>query len=119
MIQLAASEFTERENGEFGMGRTVALLEFRIYRLKHTTDTNLGDLRKLPGGFLERRYVRKFPKRDSRHLAAFPKTKCSKIFFGDRGACEGAELVKHLSASASRATHFRLMKPKKNCGTTP
>ena len=81
MIQLAASEFTERENGEFGIGRTVALLEFRIYRLKHTTDTNLGDLRKLPGGFLERRYVRKFPKRDSRHLAAFPKTKRSKIFF--------------------------------------
>ena len=44
MIQLAASEFTERENGEFGIGRTVALLEFRIYRFEHTADTDLCDL---------------------------------------------------------------------------
>src|SRR5439155_26414598 len=106
MIQLAASEFTERENGEFSVGRTVALLEFRIYRLKYATDTNLGDLRKLRGALLKGRYVRKFPKRDSRHLTACPKTKRSKILFCDRVACECVELGKHFCVAARRDAHI-------------
>ena len=81
MIQLAASELAERENGEFSLGGTVALPEFRVPMFEHAAKANFRDLRKLRGGFLKRRYVRKFPKCDSRHLTAFPKTQRSEIFF--------------------------------------
>ncbi len=80
MIQLAASELAERENGEFSVGGTVALAKFRVPVFEHAANANFRDLRKLRGGFLKRRYVRKFPKRNSRHLAAFPKTKRSELF---------------------------------------
>ena len=83
VIQLATSEFAERENGKFRIGRTKALSEFPIPMFEHTADANLRDLRKFTGGFLKRRCVRQFTKRDSRHLAAFPKTKRCEIFCCD------------------------------------
>src|SRR5947207_15889501 len=111
VIQLATSEFAERENGKFRIGRTVALSEFPIPMFEHTTDANFRDLRKLTGGFLKRRYVRQFTKRDSRHLAAFPKAKKRKVFGGDRITCESKEIVEHFSITARRQTHLGPTKP--------
>ena len=79
MIQLATAEFAECQNGEFGLGRTVAAPQFRIPVFEYAADANLRDPRKLRCGFFKRSYIRKFPKRDSRHLAALPKTKRSEI----------------------------------------
>ena len=83
MIELASSKLPECENGKFRIGRTVAFPEFPIPMFEHTADANLRDLRKFTGGFLKRRCVRQFTKRDSRHLAAFPKTKRCEIFCCD------------------------------------
>jgi hypothetical protein len=79
MIELSTSEFAKGQNGEFGTGRTVAALQFRIPVFEYATDANLRDPRKLRCGFFKWSYSRKFPKGDSRHLAALPKTKRSKI----------------------------------------
>ena len=83
VIQLASPKLAECENGKFRIGRTVALPEFPIPMFEHTADANLRDLRKFTGGFLKRRCVRQFTKRDSRHLAVFPKTKRCEIFCCD------------------------------------
>src|SRR5207253_6123826 len=59
VIQFAASEFTERKNGKCGARGAVALPEFGIPMFEHAANANFCDLRKLPGGFLKRGYVRK------------------------------------------------------------
>jgi hypothetical protein len=78
---------------------------------EHTADANLRYLRKLTRGFLKRRYVRQFTKRDSRHLAAFPKAKKREVFSGDRITCENEEIVEHFFITARRETHLGPTKP--------
>jgi hypothetical protein len=53
VIQLGASEFTERQNGELGMRGPVALPEFPIPMFEDASDANLRDVRKLRSRLLK------------------------------------------------------------------
>src|ERR1043166_8318463 len=79
VIQLAAAEFTQCENGKLSRGRPVAVPQFAVPVFKYPTDANLRDLGKLAGCLFKRRDICKFAKRNARHLSAFPETKRCEI----------------------------------------
>src|SRR5439155_26191681 len=59
VIQLAAAEFSERENRKFRRWRSMALSQVGVPMFEHPTDANLGDLRKFAGRFFKRCHIRK------------------------------------------------------------
>src|SRR4029450_11009386 len=79
VIQLGPSEFTQRQNGEFGIRGTVTLPEFRIPMFADAANANIRDLRQLCSRLLKWGQVRKLAQRDPRHLTAFPDTKRCEI----------------------------------------
>lgn len=83
VIQLTASKFTQRENGEFGIRGAVTLSEVRIPVLADAANADFRDLRELRGCLLEWRQVRQLAQRDARHLTAFPNTKACEILLCD------------------------------------
>ena len=80
---------------------------------EHIADTNFRHLRKLTGGFLQRRYVCKLAYGDARHLTALPKTKGRKTLVCDRVASRPMQVAQHLRIPARRTADLRLAKPQK------
>src|SRR6266496_1886234 len=68
VIQLAASEFAERQNGELGIRGAEALPEFRIPMFADAANADFRDLRELRSRLLKGRQVRQFAQRDARHF---------------------------------------------------
>src|SRR5882762_3095457 len=80
---------------------------------EHIADTNFRHLRKLTGGFLQRRHVCKLAYGDARHLTALPKTKGRKTLICDRVASRSLQVAQHLRIAARRTADLRLAKPQK------
>src|SRR4030095_14388153 len=114
VIELAATELAQCKNGKFRLGRTILLPQFRVPMFEHIADTNFRHLRKLAGGFLQRRHVSELEKGNARHLAALPKTKIGKTLVCDRVASRSLQVAQHLPIATGRTADLRLAKPQKD-----
>src|SRR2546430_2701189 len=112
MIELAAAEFAESQNGELSRWLARCLAKLRITLSINLAHANLRQLRQFGGCFFERGHISDFAERNPRHFLVFPTSQRAEIVGYDIGFHRPMKLVRHVDVVPGLNTNGRLGQPK-------
>ena len=107
MVQLTATKFPQRKNGELSGGRTNCFAQTRIPIFVDFCHTNLGNLRQLCRRFFQWSCVRQLAQRNASHLPIFPSAQRPEIGVCNRLTRFSPEIIEHLSVTARTEANLR------------
>src|SRR5205807_9984263 len=96
MIELAAAEFAESQNGELSCWLARCLAKLRITLSINLAHANLRQLRQFGGCFFDPGHISDFAERNPRHFLVFPTSQRAEIFGCDFGFHRPTNPVRHL-----------------------
>src|SRR2546423_10957486 len=96
MIELAAAEFAESQNGELSRWLARCLAKLRIALSINLAHANLRQLRQFGGCFFERGHISDFAERNPRHFLVFSTSQRAGIVRFDIGFHPPIKLARHV-----------------------